>query len=252
MPKTRHPAQRGGKIASNVQFATRRNALGGGGLIFVNIVFQIVFLSGTHSIIADWRARFVAARAFSRDTALAALSFNALVVFLDFIMHLLFVCTGNTCRSPLAEAAWRAFGAPEITATSAGLAATFGLAVAPHSARVAQNWSEDLSKHKARRLTDNLARNADYLVCMTREQAQVLQRRFPHKKVLQLGTFSAPEAVETTKTDSVADELHRLWGSDSGDILDPIGGSLEAYEECGAHIKRAVIGLCEALRQGRV
>ncbi len=164
-------------------------------------------------------------------------------------MHLLFVCTGNTCRSPLAEAAWRAFGTPEITASSAGLAATAGLAVAPHSAQVAQSWGEDLAKHKARRLSDNIAREADYLVAMTGDHARTLRTRFPKRKVLELGKFSA---IDKQKTDALSSELQLLLGEFSHDIFDPIGGSLEGYEDCGEHIKRAVIGLAAALREGRV
>lgn len=164
-------------------------------------------------------------------------------------MHLLFVCTGNTCRSPLAEAAWRAFGASHITASSAGLAATPGLAVSPHSAHVAQDWGEELTTHQARRLTETLAREADYLVAMTGDHAKALRIHFPARKVVELGRFLPPDAEENNV---VTGELQHLWGAASPDILDPIGGSLEAYQDCGERIKRAVIGLAEALREGRL
>lgn len=163
-------------------------------------------------------------------------------------MHLLFVCTGNTCRSPLAVAAWRAFGTPEITASSAGLAAQTGMTISPHSARVAQEWNQDLSGHKARFLTEKMAREADYLIGMTAEHAHALRSRFPQANVLELGDF----ALASHENQAVDNDLRRLLGEASGDILDPIGGSLEAYQECGAHIKRAVLGLAEALREGRI
>lgn len=178
------------------------------------------------------------------------LFYNFQTVFVAvFIMHLLFVCTGNTCRSPLAEAAWRAFGTPEITASSAGLSATEGLAISPHSAQVAKKWGEDLTKHRARRLSDSLAHKADYLIAMTGDHARILRSRFPHRKVLELGDFLADD---NDKNDSVTGELQKLLGASTSDILDPIGGSLEAYQECGEHIKRAVIGLAKALRERRV
>ncbi len=110
-------------------------------------------------------------------------------------------------------------------------------------------WGEDLTHHRARRVTDNLAREADYLVVMTGDHARALRSRFPKRKVLELGRFETPSAA---KTDSVSKELQRVLGESSHDILDPIGGSLEAYQECGEHIKRAVIGLAAALREGRV
>lgn len=164
-------------------------------------------------------------------------------------MHLLFVCTGNTCRSPLAEAAWRRFGDHNITASSAGLAATTGAPVSAHSARVAQGWNENLGNHRARRVNEALATKADYLIAMTAAHAHELRTRFPRSKVLVLGDFATSEEMPPT---GVASELQTLIGEASGDILDPIGGSLEAYQECGAHIERAVKALARALREGRI
>lgn len=164
-------------------------------------------------------------------------------------MHLLFVCTGNTCRSPLAEAAWRHFGDKSIMASSAGLAATNGAPVSPHSARVAKSWDENLESHRARRITDSLARRSDYLIAMTSSHARELQARFPQSKVLVLGDFASREEPSNS---IVANELQELFGEAPGDILDPIGGSLEAYQACGEHIGRAIKGLAAALREGRV
>ncbi|HEY0075929.1 MAG TPA: hypothetical protein VGB77_17635 [Abditibacteriaceae bacterium] len=164
-------------------------------------------------------------------------------------MQLLFVCTGNTCRSPLAEAAWRRFGDKSIRASSAGLAATNGAPISPHSALVAKNWNEDLENHRARRITDTLARGADYLIAMTASHASELQARFPQSKVLILGDYASREE---TSNSIVATELQELFGEAPGDILDPIGGSLEAYQACGEHIERAIKGLAAALREGRV
>ena len=164
-------------------------------------------------------------------------------------MHLLFVCTGNTCRSPLAEAAWRRFGDKKITASSAGLAATNGEPVSPHSAKVAQSWDENLEGHQARRITATLAGQADYLIAMTFSHARELRVRFPQSKVLLLGDFASSEE---TVIKGVTSELQELFGEAPGDILDPVGGSLEAYQACGEHIQRAVKGLAAALREERV
>lgn len=164
-------------------------------------------------------------------------------------MHLLFVCTGNTCRSPLAEAAWRRFGDNNITASSAGLAATNDAPVSPHSASVAQSWDENLQSHRARRVTDVLVRGANYLIAMTTSHARELKARFPQSKVLVLGDYAS--SAETSYN-TVTTELQELFGEAPGDILDPIGGSLEAYQACGEHIKSAIKGLAAALREGRV
>jgi protein arginine phosphatase len=163
-------------------------------------------------------------------------------------MHLIFVCTGNTCRSPLAEAAWRRFGAPlleeKTTASSAGLSASPGAPIATHSAAIAREWGEDISRHRARRVSPEMAREADYFVAMTAQHAQALRQRFNNAKVLQLGEF------DNEKNDAALTQLQKLFGEAPGDILDPVGGSLEAYQECAAHIRRAVEGLAQALREG--
>lgn len=172
-------------------------------------------------------------------------------------MRLVFVCTGNTCRSPLAVAAWRAFGAPllrekglESHAESAGLAAAPGAPPAPHSVTAAREWGVDLSGHHARRLTSTIASDADFLVALTAQHAETMRGRFDITKVLQLGSFD-----NHPDTDDPADdlsELQRLLGGDADDILDPFGGSLEAYQACGAHIRRAVEGLAVAIRDGKI
>ena len=168
-------------------------------------------------------------------------------------MRLVFVCTGNTCRSPLAVAAWRAFGAPllrekgiESSAVSAGLAASPGAPVSPYSRSVARDWDVDLSGHRAQRLSDEVTRDADFFVAMTAQHADALRARFGDEKVLQLGAF------EARAKHSGLDELQQLFGDEPGDILDPIGGSFDAYQECGAHIRRAVEGLAIALRDGQL
>jgi len=175
-------------------------------------------------------------------------------------MRLLFVCTGNTCRSPLAVAAWQAFGAPllqakgiESVVDSAGLSASPGAPVAPHSIAVAREWGVDLSGHQARRLAPGMVQGADHLVAMTAQHAQTLRARFGAKNVLQLGDYAGDSADSSGRSLPVAlGELRILLDGVPGDILDPFGGSLEAYQACGAHIRRAVEGLAAALRDGKL
>ena len=172
-------------------------------------------------------------------------------------MRLLFVCTGNTCRSPLAVSAWRAFGAPllqekgiESVVDSAGLAATPGVPVSPYSIAVAREWGVDLSSHQARRLSPEMVREADYLVAMTTQHAQALRARFGVENVLQLGDYAGDSSARALPV--ALGELQILLDGVPGDILDPFGGSLEAYQACGAHIRRAVEGLAAALCDGKV
>ena len=89
---------------------------------------------------------------------------------------ILFVCTGNTCRSPLAAALARAHG---VDAQSAGLSADPGDPAAPEAVRAAQRHGADLSAHRARNVQNYLMREASRIYAMTRGHAQTLRMRFP-------------------------------------------------------------------------
>ena len=79
-------------------------------------------------------------------------------------MRVLFVCTGNICRSPFAEAVARAEG---LDAESAGLEAYGGNEPTPDAITVARELGYDLSSHRARRLTEEMLERADVVVGMT-------------------------------------------------------------------------------------
>jgi protein-tyrosine-phosphatase len=162
-------------------------------------------------------------------------------------MRLLFVCTGNTCRSPLAEAAWRAVsgefkseleraGLGEITASSAGLNASRGGPAARNSVLVARDWGIDLSDHRSVPLTPELVHNADLVLTMTADQAHAICERFPaaRDRVRSLGSYCG---------EAEAARLESLWPGSTRedwpgpDIEDPFGGSLEEYRECGRQIR---------------
>lgn len=152
---------------------------------------------------------------------------------------LIFMCSGNTCRSPLALAAWRALQtdgkAPAaIEVDSAGLLAETGASAASHTAQIAQSWQQDLCAHSAKTLSENDAKNADWLVVMNDSHAFALREYFnvPEHKIFLLGSF----------------EPH----SRSAEILDPFGGSREAYETCAGRIRRAVAGLAAAIECGEL
>ena len=164
-------------------------------------------------------------------------------------MNLLFVCSGNTCRSPLAWAAWQRVLARELDADcraklakvsvqTAGLNARASAPVSALAARVARSWDVDLSAHRARAWS--VAQNADMIIAMTREQGAQVRFRLGHAhanvEVGVLGAFSPQAGADLTG------EMPPI-----GDIYDPYGGSLEAYEECGARILSGVRALAAQL-----
>lgn len=88
---------------------------------------------------------------------------------------ILFICTANVCRSPLAEGYFRylleANRQPEIEVSSAGILALSGARAFPCAVSVAENFGFDLSGHTARRLTMEVAEEADLILCMETWQA---------------------------------------------------------------------------------
>lgn len=170
-------------------------------------------------------------------------------------MKVLFVCSGNTCRSPLAVAAWRRAcgempGLEQIEVDSAGICPEENAPAAPHSLTIAAQWGQDLSEHRAK-MFDATHTHSDLIVTMTRDQAEILRAHFglDENRVRVLGSW----VPRRTKREIKA-QLQPLWGSDGAkmssphdDILDPHGGSFEAYADCAAQIERAVRELAKVL-----
>lgn len=183
-------------------------------------------------------------------------------------MQLVFVCSGNTCRSPLALCAWRlavreigarggakrgaAFALGHMEASSVGLCATPCAGAAPHAQSIARTWGESLADHQATLFRPQHAR-ADIIVTMTRDQSTVLRAHFSvaPKQVRLLGDYApreakiTPAALWSAGWDETLD--WPLVPADEADILDPLGGSLEAYEACAMQIRRSVFELARAI-----
>ena len=126
--------------------------------------------------------------------------------------HILFVCSGNTCRSPLAEGIARSLlvdGEP-FSVSSAGTSAMEGLPASVHSTEVGRQHGIDLSGHRSRLLSGTLVREADLIVTMGRGHIE---------------TVGAIEPDALVYTRLLADFSEDL----DGDIDDPIGGSIETY-----------------------
>lgn len=137
--------------------------------------------------------------------------------------NIIFICTGNTCRSPMAEGLFRAHGGEEQTglaAASAGLFTQDGMPASENAITAAKELGADISAHRSRMLTPEMAKNARYLVCMTGAHYDRLCELLP----------------------DCADKVFTLLPTD---VSDPFGGDLETYRRAAAQIDegvRSIIG----------
>ncbi|WP_298705883.1 low molecular weight protein arginine phosphatase [uncultured Veillonella sp.] len=137
-------------------------------------------------------------------------------------MNILFVCTGNTCRSPMAEGLMRhkaEVEQKEINTLSAGLFCVPGGSVSPY-AREAVKDIVDISDHGTRPLSIPLMEAADLVVGLSSDHKNTLLRQFPHMK----------DKIVT---------LGELAGTGE-DVQDPFGGTQEEYLACAKQIEELI------------
>jgi protein-tyrosine-phosphatase len=140
-------------------------------------------------------------------------------------LSVLFVCTGNTCRSPLAEAlARRRHGEGGPAFASAGLGAVDGQPASTGSLLVAQERGLDLGGHRSRRVSERVLEGIDWVICMTRSHVAAFRQQFPGFEG-RVGMLSAPGA------DLAADP-----GAAGADVEDPFGGGAEDYRRMAGQI----------------
>ncbi|MBQ0084290.1 MAG: ribosomal protein S18-alanine N-acetyltransferase [Clostridiales bacterium] len=102
-------------------------------------------------------------------------------------MKVLFVCTGNTCRSPLAEGYLKNKNLPCLEVQSAGLMPD-GVKASQNSILAAKTFGFDISGHKPRQITSDLILNSDKIYCMSESHKSALAGIVPESKLSVLGS----------------------------------------------------------------
>jgi len=141
---------------------------------------------------------------------------------------ILFVCSGNTCRSPMAAAVanveiaarlqvpFEALETVNVRALSAGVSAKVGTALTPEAQEVLRSLNVPFGPHAARNLTVDLANQAEVIFCMTSAHRKAVIDMLP----------------------TVAWKTHCL--DDKADVADPLGKGLDAYVNCARGIQELV------------
>ncbi len=131
-------------------------------------------------------------------------------------MHITFVCTGNTCRSPMAEGLFKKLltdrAIDNITCSSCGVYAFGGDNATPEAVNALKKMGVDISSHRSRAFTPYILDETDLFVCMTNSHAMAVKGVSDTANVTVLGNS----------------------------IADPYGGNDEIYENCATEIQNAL------------
>jgi len=149
---------------------------------------------------------------------------------------ILFVCTGNVCRSPMAEGIFRLAveGRGDYQVLSAGLGAAEGAPPSLHAVRAVKELGIDISGLRSQMLTAELVDAADFIFGMTHSHIDTV-------KVLY------PQAEEKT---FLVREFDETLDSFDKDISDPIGGSYEVYLNCRDQLEQGIASLLGFVERG--
>ena len=178
--------------------------------------------------------------------------------------EILVVCTGNVCRSPMAEGFLRAalverLGADAPFVSSAGTAGWDGSGAMEESIRSAQEHGVDIRGHEARKLHGAMLEDADLIVCMAGEHREAIVGAMPD---LASKTFTIKELVRLLERSKAGGSLEARVAAAAAarngsaphteDVRDPLGDPIEGYREVADELYDLSGRLAVALTRDRV
>lgn len=149
-------------------------------------------------------------------------------VFLMADVNLLFVCTGNTCRSPMAEGLFRKAAQEKgYEVSSAGVAAYGGSPASQETIGILAEKGVSLEDFGSRLVSEEILAEASHVFCLTQGHQDVLKEHFP----------------EFEKKFYLVTEFVEIGGQVGRDISDPIGCGRSAYEEVSQQLEVSITGI---------
>ncbi len=153
------------------------------------------------------------------------------------MFKILFVCTGNTCRSPMAEFLLRDFleeeGIADISIQSAGISTMDGMEASQKAVTALQELGIDLQSHRSKRLDGGLLAEADLILTMTREHRDFILK---NREVKEKNIYTLKEFVGL---------------KDNKDIVDPYGRTIKDYRQTRDEISDSLQKLIVKLDQSK-
>lgn len=147
-------------------------------------------------------------------------------------MNILLVCTGNTCRSPMAEGILKklASGDRRFHILSGGLFAMEGEPASTNAVQALSEMGIDISAHTAKNVHEQVIRDADLILTMTQAHKDMLIARFGREAAQKTDTLMSYAGMGT-------------------DVADPFGAGIDVYRQCAKTLEAALTAAFDKMRR---